>query len=79
MVIQGFSIYKTVLETDIVKQKIASGKRELQQGGRPRCQPKRVCACRDYFNSHKKPHVGGFSLSLGFSPFIYSVNYISFP
>ena len=24
MVIQGFSIYKTVLETDIVKQKIAS-------------------------------------------------------
>ena len=30
MVIQGFSIYKTVLETDIVKQKIASGKRELQ-------------------------------------------------
>ena len=38
-----------------------------------------VYACRDYFNSHKKPHVGGFSLSLSFSPFIYSVNYISFP
>ena len=31
MVIQLFSIYKGVLETDIVKQKIASGKRELQQ------------------------------------------------
>ena len=30
MVIQVLSIYKTVLETDIVKQKIASGKRELQ-------------------------------------------------
>ena len=31
MVIQVFSIYKSVLETDIVKQMIASGKRELQQ------------------------------------------------
>ena len=31
MVIQVFSIYKTVLETDIVKQKIASGKRELKE------------------------------------------------
>ena len=30
MVIQVLSIYKTVLETDILKQKIASGKRELQ-------------------------------------------------
>ena len=31
MVIQVFSIYKTVLEIDIVKQKIASGKRELKE------------------------------------------------
>ena len=31
MVIEVFSIYKTVLETDIVKQKIASGKRELKE------------------------------------------------
>ena len=29
MVIQVFSIYKSVLETDIVKQKITLGKREL--------------------------------------------------
>ena len=41
MVIQVFSIYKKVLETDILKKKIASGKKELQQGRRPRCQPKR--------------------------------------
>ena len=31
MVIQVFSIYKTVLETDIVKQEIASGKAKDRQ------------------------------------------------
>ena len=63
MVIHVFSIYKSVLETDIVKQKIASqekGNFSNDDG----TVSSNVSSCRDYFNSRKKPHVGGFSLPL---------------
>ena len=66
MVIQVFSINKSVLETDIVKQRIASGKRELQQR-RWHCQLKRLFMSRLFQLAQKA------TCRWVFSPFIQSV------